>query len=67
MDILKNILTQILQNENCTVSLDTQINIASLFGDACLHILQRIKLIIENNSLSDTEQIQEIKSILLVT
>ena len=67
MDILKDILTHILQNENCTVSLSTRTNIATLFGDACLHVLQRIKLIIENDNLNDSERVIEIKRILLMS
>jgi len=65
MDIVKNILTHILQHENCTVALETKVDIATLFGNACFNLLNNIQLIIKNNALDDSERIEEIKNLLI--
>ena len=65
MELLKEILAKALQNEEINIIFpNLHINPDTIVEIACYRALQKIKTVIENDSLSDFECIEEIVRIL---
>jgi len=64
MELAAQILTQILENEKINVSVSiSKKDIAKIFNDVCYDTLRKIREIVCNDSLSDSECIEEIISL----
>lgn len=61
MDLYKEILIGILQKEELIVEFkNAHFNIEKAFNEKCFELLAKIKAVIENDSLSDFECIEEV-------
>lgn len=61
MDLYKEILIGILQKEELSIEFkNAHINIEKVFNEKCFELLDKIKAVIKNDSLSDFECIEEI-------
>ncbi|WP_317854297.1 hypothetical protein [Chakrabartyella piscis] len=67
MDLYKEILTQILEQEEIRICFpNLQLDANKLIESASYQALQKIKLILENDYLEDNECFEQIEQILLV-
>ncbi|NCC06793.1 MAG: hypothetical protein EOM30_01815 [Clostridia bacterium] len=67
MDLYKEILIGVLQNENISISFpQLQIDAKEIVEMKCYHALQNIKLILQDEALDDKECFAKIEEIICV-
>lgn len=67
MELLKEILVKILGRENVNVTISNiKLNFSELFNNECYIALEKIKAVLEDNSLDDRECFIKIEEIVCI-
>ena len=67
MELLKEILAKIIEKENINITFsNSEIDIAAIIESTCYNALQKIKSVIEDDSLSDKECFTKIEEIICI-